>query len=199
MPRRGSCPTQETNQAAFARIDLGSIENACLHSQNESDMSKSEPNREMHAAPSLAFVMELAIELAPALDLGVTPAGFRRMVPITGGRFEGPKIRGDVLPGGADWQILRNDGVLHVEARYALRTSDGALIYVKNSGLRHGPPEIMERLIAGHPVDPRSYYFRTAPRFEVSAPQYDWLNRYIFIADAERHANSVIVRVWQVE
>ena len=83
-------------------------------------------------------------------------------MPITGGEFAGPQLRGKVLPGRADWQILRGDGVAELEARYTLRTDDGALIYVRNHALRHGPADVIAALTAGRPVDPASYYFRGA-------------------------------------
>src|SRR5690349_22324737 len=84
-------------------------------------------------------LLRAEITLAAPQELGDTPAGRRRIIPITGGRFEGERLRGRVLPGGADWQIVRPDGVADLDARYTLETSDGALIYVRNHGYRHGP------------------------------------------------------------
>ena len=152
----------------------------------------------MAKPPSLEFVMELRAELDPPLDLGMTPAGHRRSVSLCGGRFEGPRLRGEVLAGGADWQVLRSDGAMVLEARYALRTDDGALIGVRNSGLRHAPPAVTEKLMAGEPVAPGSYYFRTTPQFETSDARYAWMNQHIFIGDAEREPDAVVLRVWQV-
>ena len=85
----------------------------------------------------------------------MSPKAAERIIPIAGGDFYGPQIRATVLPGGADWQVLRHDGVAELEARYTLRCDDGALIYVRNHGLRHGPPEIMAALAAGRSVNPR--------------------------------------------
>src|SRR3954468_15654325 len=93
------------------------------------------------------------ITLAPAQELGATPQGRRRIIPITGGRFEGARLSGRILAGGADWQLIRPDGVASLEARYTMQTADGALIYVQNIGYRDGPPEVIRRLAAGEAVD----------------------------------------------
>src|SRR5580704_3047055 len=114
------------------------------------------------AAPRLAFIFAAHVTVDPLLDLGEVGKGRRRIVPISGGEFSGPDMRGTVLAGGADWQIIRGDGTAELEARYTLRTDDGALIYVRNVALRHGPPDVMAALAAGRPADPASYYFRGA-------------------------------------
>jgi hypothetical protein len=123
--------------------------------------------------PELVPVFAAQVAVGAALELGDVAKGGRRIVPITGGEFAGPQIRGTVLPGGADWQILRGDGSAELEARYTLRTDDGALIYVRNLALRHGPAAVMEALAAGRPVEPESYYFRGAAFFETGAARYD--------------------------
>jgi hypothetical protein len=138
------------------------------------------------------------ITLAPPQELGETPLGRRRVIPITGGSFRGEKLAGRVLPGGADWQVIRSDGVAELDARYTLETSDGALIYVTNLGYRHGPPEILRRLAAGDPVDPSLYYMRTTPRFETGAERYRWLNRTICVATGARRAAAVELEVFEV-
>src|SRR5580692_12765126 len=114
----------------------------------------------MADAPRLEFIFAAHVTVDPPLDLGDVGKGRRRIVPITGGEFSGPDMRGTVLAGGADWQIIRGDGTAELEARYTLRTDDGALIYVRNVALRHGPPDIMVALAAGRPVAPGSFYFR---------------------------------------
>ena len=124
--------------------------------------------------------------------------GGRRIIPIAGGEFSGPKLRGKVLPGGADWQVLRDDGVAELEARYTLRTDDGALIYVRNHALRHGPPEVMAALAAGQPVDPASYYFRGAMFFETGARPYAWLTGTSSCARANANRPRVKVKFFQV-
>jgi hypothetical protein len=140
-------------------------------------------------------LFELHADLAEILDLGQTPVGHRRVINIVGGHFAGERLRGEVLRGGADWQIVRPDGVAELDARYTLRTEDGALIQVTSQGVRHGPPETIARLMRGEEVDPREYYFRTLMRFETSAPAALFLNRLLAIAFGKRTANAVDLRV----
>ena len=113
--------------------------------------------------PTLERLFRAVVEIATPLSVGMTPRGERRIIPITGGRFEGDKLAGDVLPGGADWQLVRSDGTAVLEARYTLRTQDGALISVRNRGVRSGPPGVLARLARGETVGPASYYFRDPP------------------------------------
>ena len=154
----------------------------------------------MNAQNSLGldFVVELRVSIGPVRELGPGPSGIRRVVPITGGTFEGPVLSGQVLPGGADWQIVEDDGLTFVDAHYALETDDGVLIEVRNQGIRHGPADMMERIAAGGHLTPGEYYFRTVPRFNPPAGKYDWLRRSVFVASAERHLHDVVVRVWAV-
>jgi Protein of unknown function (DUF3237) len=138
------------------------------------------------------------ITLAAPQELGETPQGRRRIIGITGGRFAGERLSGRVLAGGADWQVIRPDGVADLDARYTLETSDGALIYVRNRGYRHGSPETMRRLAAGEPVDPSLYYMRTTPRFETGDARYAWLNRIVCVATGARHTDAVELEVFEV-
>ena len=147
---------------------------------------------------TLQPLLRAEITLAPPQELGDTPLGRRRVIPITGGSFRGEKLAGRVLPGGADWQLIRADGVAELDARYTLETSDGALVYVHNFGYRHGPADVLKRLAAGEPVDPSLYYMRTTPRFETSAPRYAWLNRTICVATGARRAAAVELEVFEV-
>src|SRR5665213_1300103 len=98
--------------------------------------------RPMVQAPSLEFVFEARVTIAPTVDMGETPRGRQRMIPITGGVVEGPNFRGTVLPGGADWKILSPDGATELTAQYVIRAEDGTQIAVVNRALRHAPPEI---------------------------------------------------------
>ena len=139
------------------------------------------------------------ITLAPPQELGATPLGRRRIIGITGGRFAGERLSGRVLPGGADWQVMRADGVFELDARYTLETEDGALIYVRNHGLRHGPPEVLRQLAAAEPVDASRYYMRTTPRFETGAGRYAWLNRMVCVATGARLPASVELDVFEVK
>jgi hypothetical protein len=138
------------------------------------------------------------IALGPAQELGASPLGRRRIIPITGGRFAGERMSGRVLPGGADWQVLRADGVADLDARYTLETEDGALIYVKNHGYRHGPREVLERLAAGEDIDPTLYYMRTTPLFETGDERYAWLNRIVAVATGARRPTAVELDVFEV-
>jgi hypothetical protein len=137
-------------------------------------------------------------ELGPPVDLGAAPDGQRRHVPILSGTFEGPLLRGAFLPGGADWQVTRSDGILLLDALYAMRTDDGAVIHVRNRGMRWGPPEIMAALARGERVDPASVYFRGAPQFVAPAGRYEWLNKSLFLCTGERWASGIRLWVWKV-
>ena len=150
-------------------------------------------------APGLRFVFEAKVDLAEILPIGPVTSGERLIIPIVGGTFEGPEIRGRILNHGADWQIVRADGTAEVDTRYLLETDGGALIYIVNQGIRTGPPEVLARLREGEAVDPASYYFRTVPKFETSAPELAWMTRAIFICSGERKASQVIARFWMVE
>jgi hypothetical protein len=150
------------------------------------------------SAPRLEFAFEARAEVGEPIALGLTPRGDRRMVPIVGGSFEGPSLCGRILPGGADWQVLRPDGVTELHAVYILETDSGARIQVTNRGLRHGPPDVMERLRAGQPVDASQYYFRATPEFETAAPELSWMNRAVFIVTGERHPASVVLWFWKL-
>jgi hypothetical protein len=143
------------------------------------------------SAPQLEFVFAAHVTVDAPLDIGDVGKGGRRIVPITGGEFSGPRMRGEVLSGGADWQVLRNGGVAELEARYTLRTDDGALIYVRNLAVRHGPPDVLAALAAGRPVDPASYYFRGVTFFETSAAQYEWITKTIVVCSGERESRGV--------
>ena len=149
-------------------------------------------------APALDFFCELKVKLDPALIVGETPHGTRRIIPIIGGTVEGPKIKGEILNGGADWQILRADGVTELEAHYQFRTDDGTLIYVKNTGIRAATPEIAARLAKGEKVDANEYYFRAMPKFDAPKGKYDWVNNSLFVCTGERLPDYVLIRVWKV-
>ncbi|MFN3348420.1 DUF3237 domain-containing protein [Pseudorhodoplanes sp.] len=142
-------------------------------------------------------ILRVNAELADILQFGATPIGERRVINILGGTVTG-KVTGQILPGGADWQFIRADGAAHVEARYTIRADSGALILVSSEGLRHGPPEVLARLLTGEAVDPSLYYFRTCMRFETGDRELDWLNRVIAIARGAREKNAVKLDVHEV-
>ncbi len=148
--------------------------------------------------PELRFAFEIVVDVQTPLDLGNTQAGHRRIVAIGGGVVSGPRLQGRVLPIGADWQIVRADGTADLDARYTIQTNDGALIYVTNRGVRHGPAEVLARLGRGEQVDPASYYFRSAANFETSAPDHMWLTRAIVVGIGERYPDKVVIRFWEL-
>jgi hypothetical protein len=142
-------------------------------------------------------LMMLQVVVAPPQKLGAVPHGTRVIAPITSGTFEGPRLRGKVL-GGGDWTLSRSDAVLELDLRITLETDDGALISMASFGLRHGPPEVLAALARGESVDPSRYYFRTAPRFETSAPRYEFLNRLIAIASGNRLPTGPIYTINEI-
>ncbi len=161
-------------------------------------MANPEPAKPERPAPRLDFIFAARVTVDAPLNLGDVGKGDRRIVPITGGDFSGPSLRGVVLPGGADWQVLRSDGVAELEARYTLRTDDDALIYVRNQALRHGPAEVIAALAAGQPVEPSAYYFRGATFFETGAPHYAWVARHIVICTGAREQARVNLEFYQI-
>src|SRR5262252_8804180 len=145
------------------------------------------------------LLMMLRVKVAPPQNIGAVPLGTRRTAPLSGGTFEGPRLRGTVLPGGsADWLLLRADGVLELDLRVTLRTDDGALISMRSFGLRHGPPDVIAALTRGEAVDPGAYYFRTTPRFETAHPAYAFLNRVIAIGSGDRRPEAVVYAIHEV-
>jgi hypothetical protein len=132
------------------------------------------------------------VELGPPMSLGHGPSGERRVIPIVGGHFEGPVLRGTVLPGGADWQVVHADGMASIDTRYTLQTHDDALIYVSTRGVRYGPAEVLARLARGERVDPREYYFRIPVQLETGMPDYSWVNQRVFVACAARLRDTVV-------
>lgn len=149
-------------------------------------------------APQLEFFCSLTVKLDKPLVLGETPHGTRRIISIIGGRVEGPLIQGEILPGGADWQVVRTDGVAELEAHYQFKTNDGVLIYVKNIGLRVASPEVAARIARGEDVGASEYYFRTSPKFEAPVGKYGWVNNTLFICTGERLPDAVLLKVWKV-
>jgi Protein of unknown function (DUF3237) len=148
--------------------------------------------------PTLTHIADLEAHVTAPIDLGVSPVGRRRVIPITGGTIKGPRLNGRVLPGANDYQIIRSDNVLELQARYILETDDGAMIYVENTGMRDGPADLLAKQAAGEMVDPALIYFRTVPRFETAAPQYQWLMRRIFICSGTRLPTGVLIRFFEV-
>jgi hypothetical protein len=143
-------------------------------------------------------LMTLQVSLGAPQKLGAVPYGVRTTVPIMGGSFEGPRLRGRVRPGGGDWTVLRSDGVLELDLRVTLETGDAALIQLTSLGMRHGPPEVLAALARGDTVDPASYYFRTTLRFETGHAKYAFLNRMVAVSTADRKATGPIYTIYEV-
>jgi Protein of unknown function (DUF3237) len=133
-------------------------------------------------APGLVFAFEMHVNVGAPVMVGQVPRGQRK-----------------VVPGGADWQIIRADGFSELDTRYTIETDKGQLIYVQNAGMRHAAPAVMEKLLKGETVDPKLVYFRTIPTFETAAPDLQWLTRSVFIGTGERYPTEVVIRFWRVE
>jgi hypothetical protein len=150
-------------------------------------------------APKLEFVCELTVNVGKPQQVGETGTGTRKIIPLLGGTFKGPNMHGIILPGGADWQLIRKDGVAEVDARYTLQTDDSVLIYISNKGIRVASEEVLKKLANGEVVNPDTYYFRTIPVFETAKGKYDWLMKAVFIAKGIRNPDNVIIQVWKVQ
>jgi hypothetical protein len=150
--------------------------------------------------PQLAtrYVFTITAYIGGVTSAGDIGYGVRRIIPITGGDVRGENLNGRVCPFGADFQIIRPNELIELEAKYAIETDDGAVIYVENKGLRFGPIDLLLQLKRGEPVDPRLIYFRTVPKFETGAEKYRWLMESLFIGSAARHADRVVIDVHQV-
>ena len=143
-------------------------------------------------------LMTLQVAVGGAQKIGAVPHGTRVTAPIASGHFEGPRLRGKVLPGGGDWTLLRGDGVLELDLRVTLETDDGALIHMASFGLRHGPPDVIAALARGESVDPTSYYFRATPRFETGHPKYAFLNRLLAVSSGDRRPEGPIYTIEEI-
>ncbi len=149
-------------------------------------------------APVLTHFCDLAVDLAPIMELGPGRAGQRRIIPIVGGTVSG-RLTGRILNLGADWQTVFADGVADLDTRYAMETDDGAVIEVINRGIRHGPDGVIRRIAAGEDVDPSEYYMRTHATLETGDPRYDWVNRMLFIGTGGRYANQVRISLFSID
>lgn len=138
------------------------------------------------------------LDVRPAVTIGATPNGFRRLGFITGGQILGYRIRGKVLDGGNDWQEKRSDGSLSIDVRLAIETDEGALITMSYRGIRHGPASILDRIERGEIVDPASYYFRVTPTFETADTDLAWLNGIIAVGTGHRLPDGPIYNVFEV-
>ncbi len=143
------------------------------------------------AAPGLDFFAQLSVQVGPVHEIGPTPAGNRRVIPITGGTVLGDGWTGRVLPGGADFQAIVTPSLARLDARYVLETDGGDLIYVSNQAIRVAPPAVTASLVRGEPVDPSLVYFRCVPAFETSSAALGWINERLFVGSGVRHPDRV--------
>ncbi|WP_088310667.1 DUF3237 domain-containing protein [Novosphingobium sp. B 225] len=157
------------------------------------------PNGAAAPAPTLTYVFSIRATLDPAVEVGQSEGGRRRFIAVTGGEVYGPRLRGKVLDGGGDWQTILPGGLTKVEAKYFVKTDQGAVIEVTNPGLRTASAEVVERLAKGEDVDPSLYYFRTTPNFRVGAPELDWMQRHAFVARGIRRPDHVVIDYYMVE
>jgi hypothetical protein len=144
------------------------------------------------------YVFTIIARIGAVASAGETGHGVRRIIPIVGGEVRGENVKGKVCAFGADFQIVRPNELIELEAKYAFETDDGAVVYVENKGIRFGPIELLQRLKRGEPVDPKLIYFRTVPKFETGSEKYRWLMQNLFIGSAARHADRVVIDVHQV-
>ena len=149
--------------------------------------------------PRLTFAFELRAKVGPPVEVGQVTHGRRRIVPIEGGTIKGPLLNGTVTDGGADWQVIQQDGFTELDTRYTIKTEQGALVYVQNPGIRTAPPDVMQKLLAGQVVDPKLVYFRTQPKFETAAPELQWLAKSLFVGVGERYPTEVVIKFFKVE
>jgi hypothetical protein len=144
------------------------------------------------------YVFTITARIGDVTIAGETGHGVRRIIPILGGEVRGERVNGTVCAFGADFQIIRPNELIDLEAKYAFETGDGATVYVENKGIRFGPVELLQKLKRNEPVDPKLIYFRTVPRFETGHENYRWLMENLFIGSAARHADRVVIDVHQV-
>jgi hypothetical protein len=151
--------------------------------------------------PRLEYMARFSVDLiAPIWELGrTTDLGKHRIIPITGGKFEGPMLKGEILNNGVDWQVVTADGMAIIDTRYLLKMDDGSLAYLQTRGVRYGPPDVMAEVAKGNAVDPNNYYFRLYMSFETSSEKYAWLNRSMAIGFAMRLGKAVVYDAYLIK
>lgn len=155
-------------------------------------------NDPLPAPPPLLPMTHIECDVDAVVSLGDAPGGERRYVPLAGGSVAGPELCGSIVAGGVDWQLRRADDTLEIAAHYVIRTDDGALVEVRSDGLRHGPPEVMQRLARGEAVAPHEYFFRTFIRLQTGHPAWLHLNKAMCVAVGRREARKVVLDVYRL-
>ena len=144
------------------------------------------------------FTLTLKVKFTEMIDIGVLPHGRRRIAPVESGHFEGARLKGSVLPGGADWVLNRADGGMKIDVRIALRTDDGAAIYMQYQGHFRAAPDVAKRFNRGEQLAPLDYYLRTVANFETAAPKYAWLNEIISVGSGAQGPGGVIYTLHEI-
>jgi hypothetical protein len=152
----------------------------------------------MVAALKTKYVFSLAIKVGTPIVAGDLGHGVRRIIPILGGEVFGPGFKGTIFPCGADFQIIRPNGLTELEAKYGFEMDDGAIVYIENVGIRFGPKPMLDRIAKGEIVDPALIYFRSVPKFETGSEKYRWLMENLFVGVGARHPDRVEIDVHQV-
>ncbi len=149
--------------------------------------------------PSLEHLCDLAVTISAPVEVGQTPAGLRRMIPITGGTVTGPRVNGKVLAGGADFQLILGGGTqAHLDARYVIELDDGCRVFVHNTALRVASLENSQRIMNGQPVNPDEVYFRCQPKLEATTAEWAWLSESQFIGVGRRAPDGVFMSFYRV-
>jgi Protein of unknown function (DUF3237) len=143
------------------------------------------------------LTLTLTVDFAGMTIIGQTPAGLRRIVPVSGGTFSGERLNGMVLPG-ADWVINRPDGVMVIDVRLTLKTDDGAMIYLTYQGRFLAEPEVMARFAKGALLDPNEYSLAMSAKFECGDERYAWLNNVVAVGTGTQTATGPVYEIFEV-
>ncbi len=157
------------------------------------------PAQQVAPPPRTEFLMQLRADLEEPQAVGETPLGGRRIFYVKRGSFGGPRLRGEILPGGGDWVLVRKDGVSQLDVRITLRCDDGSLIFVSYRGIADIPPDLRTRISKGEDVSSDRYYFRISPVFEAASEKFAWLNRLVAIGVGKRTATGVVYDIFAVK
>lgn len=148
--------------------------------------------------PELEHIFDLHIDLETPQIIGQTPVGVRQVYVVKGGTVDGPRLKGELLPGGGDWGTMRPDGCIQLDVRATMRAEDGALIYSYYGGITGDVLKVAGRIFGGEDVPLSEYYSYMTPQFQTSAPQHDWLNRTVALGRGRIVPGGVEYRVWAV-
>jgi hypothetical protein len=147
----------------------------------------------------LSHFADLSVQVAAPTEVGMTPAGRRRMIAITGGEARGNGWTARVLPGGADYQLIVSDTRAELEAHYLLETDGGDRIYVRNHAIRVAAPEVTAAIARGEPVEPSQVYFRCVPTLQTASRALHWINDRLFAGAGERRPDRVVMSFYAMD